>query len=229
MFLTETIAGEFCTLSPEESRHCISVLRHVTGDTVKIFDRHGTTGTAMIVDNNPNRCRLEIISIGLVSARNARLHIAIAPVKSAERFEWFVEKAVEIGIEKITPIVCERSERRTLKIERLEKIVVAAMKQSMNLWFPEINPPVEFTKFVGKSFDGVKCMAHCDEKTTTLPLALGSANEALILIGPEGDFSPREVNAGVASGFVPVTLGASRLRTETAGVVACAAFASLNQ
>ena len=227
MFLSDTIAGGRCTLSPEESRHCISVLRHVGGDTVKVFDRHGATGTATIVDPNPNRCRLEIVSLGRVSERTARLHVAIAPVKNAERFEWFVEKAVEIGIEEITPIVCERSERRTLKIERLEKIALAAMKQSLNLWFPKINPAVEFSKFVACGFGGVKCIAHCEEKTTALPIALGMAREALILIGPEGDFSPREVNAGITAGFVPVSLGASRLRTETAGVVACVVFGSV--
>ncbi|MDR2467165.1 MAG: 16S rRNA (uracil(1498)-N(3))-methyltransferase [Prevotellaceae bacterium] len=229
MFLAETIAGEYCTLSPEESRHCISVLRHVRGDTVTIFDRHGATGAATIVDSNPNRCRLEIISTGRARTRSGRLHVAIAPVKSAERFEWFVEKAVEIGIEEITPVVCERSERRTLKMERIEKIVVSAMKQSLNLWFPRINPLVEFPKFIGGSGgSGTKCIAHCEEKTTTLHAAIDAASEALILIGPEGDFSPREIDAGIAAGFVPVTLGTSRLRTETAGVAACAAFLIVN-
>jgi 16S rRNA (uracil1498-N3)-methyltransferase len=177
--------------------------------------------TAKITDANPKKCALDIVEVKPIPKRSGFLHIAIAPTKNADRFEWFVEKAVEIGIEEITPLLCEHSERRVYKTDRIEKVAISAMKQSRNLNFPEINQATEFKNFINQGFKGKKCIAHCEEKTMALTDAITSEKSILILIGPEGDFSKSEIDMAISAGFVPVSLGNSRLRTETAGVVSC--------
>lgn len=224
LFYSTEIDNQACILSPEESRHCISVLRHVKGDTVNVFGNDGYLYTAQITDNNPKKCILTIIDKMPIAKRNGYLHIVIAPTKNMDRLEWFVEKAVEIGIEEITPIICDHSERKVLKIERLEKIIVSAMKQSQNLIFPKLNNPVECSKFLEQHFDAKKCIAYCEEKSLLYTDVIKGEKAVLTLIGPEGDFSKQEINTALANGFTPVSLGESRLRTETAGVVSSVFF-----
>ena len=150
------------------------------------------------------------------------MHLAIAPTKSLDRFEWFLEKAVEIGVDQVTPLLCQRSERKTIKIERLEKIVLSAMKQSIKAYLPLINPMTKFSDFITKPADGKKLIAHCvDVPKPSLKSKLPNQNQFTILIGPEGDFSPEEIALAKNSGFEEVHLGKSRLRTETAAIVAC--------
>ncbi|MDR0560186.1 MAG: 16S rRNA (uracil(1498)-N(3))-methyltransferase [Prevotellaceae bacterium] len=225
MFYTEITDGEICILSPEESRHCINVLRHGKNDTVSVFNRSGKVYTAKISDASPQKCVLEITGERNVPKRYGFLHVAIAPVKNIDRFEWFVEKAVEIGVEEITPLLCKHSERRVLKFERLEKIVISAMKQSLNLNFPKINPLTRFDDFIQINFDGQKFIAHCEEKTVNFADAISSQKSIQILIGPEGDFSKQEIENAISHRYIPVSLGNSRLRTETAGMVSCAVAA----
>jgi 16S rRNA (uracil1498-N3)-methyltransferase len=200
------------------------VLRHRNGDIVDLFSRSGEICTAKITDDNPKRCVLHIIETKQVYKRPDYLHIAIAPPKNIDRFEWFVEKAVETGVEEITPLLCEHSERRVLKMDRIEKIVISAMKQSLNLSFPKINQPVEFNDFVRLKFAGTKCIAYCEEKTVSFAGIISPGKPVLTMIGPEGDFSKSEVETALSEGFTPVTLGKSRLRTETAGIVSCVIF-----
>jgi 16S rRNA (uracil1498-N3)-methyltransferase len=226
MFYTEIIENEICILNPEESRHCVGVLRRRSGDVVDVFSRSGEIYTAKIINDNQKKCVLNILDVKPVYRRPEFLHIAIAPTKSSDRFEWFVEKAVEIGVEEVTPLLSEHSERRTLNMERIDKIVVSAMKQSLNLNFPKINQPIEFKDFIRQKSEGIKCIAYCEEKSITFAETIASGKSTLTMIGPEGDFSKQEVEMAISNGFIPVSLGRNRLRTETAGVLSCAVFQS---
>jgi 16S rRNA (uracil1498-N3)-methyltransferase len=227
MFYTEIIENEICVLNPDESKHCIGVLRHHNGDIVDVFSRWGEIYTAKIINDSQKKCVLNIIDSKPAYKRPEFLHIAIAPTKNFERFEWFVEKAIEIGIEEITPLLSEHSERKSLNMERIDKIVVSAMKQSLNLIFPKINPPVEFKDFIRLKTEETKCVAYCEEKTISFAETIASGKSTLTMIGPEGDFSKKEIEMAVNKGFIPVSLGRNRLRTETAGVVSCSVFQSM--
>ncbi|MDR2025937.1 MAG: 16S rRNA (uracil(1498)-N(3))-methyltransferase [Prevotellaceae bacterium] len=224
MFYSEKIENEICVLNSEESKHCISVLRHRTGDIVDVFGRSGEIYTAKIINDSTKECVLNVIDKKPVYKRPEFLHIAIAPTKNVDRFEWFVEKAVEIGIEEITPLFSEHSERKVLNMERIDKIVVSAMKQSLNLSFPKINQPVEFKDFIRMKSTAQKCIAYCEEKNITFAETIAARKPVLSMIGPEGDFTKQEVEAAISKGFIPVSLGRNRLRTETAGIVSCAIF-----
>jgi 16S rRNA (uracil1498-N3)-methyltransferase len=223
LFYCPDIAGTAYTLPEEESKHCIRVLRLKTGDAIHITDGKGNMHECRIADDHPKRCSVEVVStINTPFRSSSRLHIAIAPTKNIERFEWFLEKATEIGIDEITPLFCEHSERTVLKLPRLEKVIASAMKQSLKSRMPQLNEPCEFSDLIKTGFPGQKFIAYCETgKEQHLNELLRPASDTLILIGPEGDFSPSEVEAAIAVGFVPVSLGESRLRTETAGVVAC--------
>ncbi|MDR1886813.1 MAG: 16S rRNA (uracil(1498)-N(3))-methyltransferase [Prevotellaceae bacterium] len=227
LFYSEIIENEICVLTSEESKHCIGVLRHRNGDIVYIFSRSGEIHTAKIINDSPKECILNIIDTKPVYRRPEFLHIAIAPTKNVERFEWFVEKAVEIGIEEITPLFCEHSERRALKTDRIEKIVVSAMKQSLNLNFPKINQPVDFKDLIRMKFKEKKCIAYCEEKTIFFSETIAAGFPMLTLVGPEGDFSKQEIEMAISRGFTPVSLGRNRLRTETAGLAVCTIFQSV--
>ena len=219
MFYSATIDNGICILTAEEARHCLHVMRHGKGDIVKVFNGAGKVFTARIVDTK--KCSLEIIDEQELPQKHGLLHVAIAPTKNAERMEWFVEKAVETGIDAITPVICQHSERRVLKTERIEKTAIAAMKQSLNLIMPVINPVIAFEEFIGKQFEGKKYIAHCGETTRSFSDEIAHEQAVLILIGPEGDFSEQEIQQAIAADYIPVSLGKSRLRTETAGLVAC--------
>jgi 16S rRNA (uracil1498-N3)-methyltransferase len=224
MFYTEIIDNEICVLDPDESKHCIGVLRHHNGDIVDVFSRAGEIYTAKIINDNQKKCILNIIDTKPVYRRPEFLHVAIAPPKNIDRLEWFVEKAVEIGVEEITPILSEHSERRVLNTERMEKIVVSAMKQSLNLNFPKINQFVEFKDFIRLKSEETKCIAYCEEKNISFAETIVSGKPTLTMIGPEGDFTKQEVEMAISKGFIPVSLGRNRLRTETAGMMSCAIF-----
>ncbi|MBO7144997.1 MAG: 16S rRNA (uracil(1498)-N(3))-methyltransferase [Salinivirgaceae bacterium] len=231
IFYTPQIANGQCTLSEEESKHCIKVLRLVPGDKVQLIDGVGGYHTAEIADPNPKRCTLNIIdTINNYEQRPYRIHIAIAPTKNIDRTEWFVEKAVEIGIDEITMLVSQHSERRNVNLDRIEKIIVSAMKQSVKAYKPVLNDITPFDKFVKTPRDGRKLIAHCIESEKhPLKAMVDEASEYTVLIGPEGDFSPEEVALAEANGYSCIDLGPYRLRTETAALVACHTINLLKQ
>jgi 16S rRNA (uracil1498-N3)-methyltransferase len=223
LFYVPNISGAEVILDETESKHAIRVLRLEKGEKIRLIDGKGGFYLAEIADANPKKCKLAIIeSERNFSKRNFHLHIAIAPTKNNERLEWFLEKATEIGIDEITPLITERSERKTVNPERLEKILVSAMKQSVKAYLPKLNNQQSFKELVKQPFDGKKVVAYIEEKQTVhLKNVVGKTDNVLVLIGPEGDFSPAEVQLALQNGFQPVSLGDSRLRTETAGIVAC--------
>ena len=218
-------------LSEEESQHAVKVLRLKTDDTITVVDGTGGFYNARITNPHPKHCSFEITeSILEYGKRDYRLHIAIAPTKNMERLEWFVEKATEIGIDEITPVVCRYSERKVIKAERLDKIIVSAAKQSVKAYFPVLNPLCTFEQLMANHKASQKFIAHCyEEDKKLLQHEIQKSSDVLILIGPEGDFSKEEVQKAIELGFIPVSLGNSRLRTETAGVVACCTVAVVNQ
>lgn len=211
------------TLPEEESQHVTKVLRIKAGELIHLINGKGGLFEAVISSPHPKRCELKILSSELeFGKRNAHLHIAIAPTKMNERLEWFLEKATEIGIDEITPVICRYSERKEVKLARLEKIVVAAMKQSVKAYLPKLNEASTFSQLIKNTTTSQKFIAHCyEEDKHLLQEVYKKGSDVLILIGPEGDFSPEEIQQAIQHNFVPVSLGASRLRTETAGVVAC--------
>ncbi len=223
LFYVPHITKNEIVLDETESKHAIRVLRLNAGDKVQVVDGNGGFYTAEINDPHPKKCRLVLIeSIREFGKRDFRLHIAIAPTKNNDRFEWFLEKATEIGIDEITPLLCERSERKTIKPERLEKVLISAMKQSVKAYLPKLNPMTPFGKFLEESKASQKFIAHCNEgEKPHLKNEIRAGGSVLVLTGPEGDFSPEEVEQAQKSGFKSISLGNSRLRTETAGVVAC--------
>ena len=231
LFYTPFTDPESLTLDEEETRHCTRVLRLVQGDRVYVTDGKGSMFECRIREITGKKCQLEMVSEQKdYHKRNSRIHIAIAPTKSIDRFEWFLEKSTEIGIDEITPLFCKHSERTHLKTDRLQKVIISAMKQSLKAYLPLLHPPVNFGKFRGSSFDGQKFIAFCDaDSTLELHKIYNKGSNALILIGPEGDFSEEEIDLAKKDGFIPITLGKSRLRTETAGVVACTIINFLNQ
>ncbi len=223
LFYTPDIRENEYTLSETESKHCVRVLRLGISDSIILIDGAGGWYEAVIVDANPKRCKVEIKKhLKEYEKRDQYLHIAIAPTKNIDRFEWFLEKATEIGIDEITPILCDHSERKIIKDERLEKVIVSAMKQSLKAYLPKLNPLTPIKDLLSNSFEGRKYIAHCYEQDKKeLKNEIAESRSNLILIGPEGDFSEEEVQLAIENHFVPVSLGNSRLRTETAGVVAC--------
>jgi 16S rRNA (uracil1498-N3)-methyltransferase len=220
------------TLSEEESKHCIRVLRLQAEDTVTLVDGRGGLYTARITDPHPKKTVLFIVEGQQeYGKRNHYLHIAVAPTKNIERIEWFLEKATEIGIDEVSLIQCQRSERKDAKVERLDKIITSAVKQSLKAYHPVLNPLLPFNKFIAQPFDGQKFIAHClpgaDKVNLATQLQLGG--KCLVLIGPEGDFSEKEITDALHYGFKPITLGNSRLRTETAALEACFEVNFLNR
>lgn len=218
------------TLPEEESMHCVRVLRMKEGDEVIIADGKGCFYDAVIVHAHQKHCGVNIIkSIEKPNPWNFKLHIAFAPTKNIDRVEWFLEKATEIGIDELTPILCDHSERRQIKYERLEKILVSAMKQSQKSVLPRLNELTPFSKFVKQDFKSKKFIAHCYDGAKSHPKDIYKRNEdVLILIGPEGDFSEQEVAEAIKNDFDAISLGESRLRTETAALVACHSIHALN-
>lgn len=214
----------------EESRHIIKVLRKKTGDKLHITNGKGCLFEAELTLADIKHCSVNILSKSLQNKRTYNLHLAVAPTKMNDRYEWFLEKATEIGIETITPIICDHSERKVVKTERLEKIIQSAMKQSLQCYLPKLNAPIAFKDFVNQDFSEQKFIAHCEETDKkSLKSQLKKNNDYLILIGPEGDFSVKEIEMALQHNFIPVTLGNTRLRTETAAIAACHSVAFTNE
>ena len=230
LFYTPNISGNTHILDEQESKHVSRVLRLQAGDIINLTDGKGSIFEARISNDHDKRCEVTITKeIKDYNKRNTHIHIAIAPTKNINRFEWFLEKATEIGIDKITPLICEHSERTVIKPDRLNKVLVAAMKQSLKAYLPDLGPSIKFEKFIKGSNDEQKFIAYVDDGITDHLKDLAVAGkDALVLIGPEGDFSREEVNIAIENGFKPISLGKSRLRTETAGLVACHILNLLN-
>ncbi|MBC34485.1 MAG: 16S rRNA (uracil(1498)-N(3))-methyltransferase [Bacteroidetes bacterium] len=229
LFYCPDIQGATYTLNEEESKHCVRVLRMGNGDQFHITDGKGGLFTVEIIDEHPKRCSVQVINSEIeYQKRSTYLHLAVAPTKNISRYEWFLEKATEIGIDEITPIICEHSERKEVKIKRLIKVVVAAIKQSLKAYIPKLNETIKFKDLISTDFDGDKYIAYCEGEPQLLKNAYKSGKNALILIGPEGDFSPEEVDLAIKNGFQTISLGQSRLRTETAAIAACHTINLLN-
>jgi len=225
LFYTTHIEDQMAFLVGEEAKHCVQVLRHRVGDEINLMDGLGGNYRACIMEATKNKVSLRILSRQETYIyRAAKLHLAVAPTKNISRFEWFLEKATEIGIDEITPILCQRSERKVVKPARLEKIILAAAKQSKNTILPQLHPMIKLEAFfkTEKIESTQKFIAHCEKDNMVHLMEKYQADQdVIILIGPEGDFSPVEIKRSFENGYVPISLGASRLRTETAGIVAC--------
>lgn len=231
LFYTPDIRGDYYTLNPEESKHCIRVLRFTAGEPVALVDGRGNWYNGMIDRPDAKGCGVQITEqIGHYGERPFHLHLAIAPTKNIDRIEWMLEKCTEIGIDEITLLNTEHSERKVVKEERLEKVIIAAMKQSLKAYLPRLNPMTDFRKFISTCTESQKLIAHChagDKKR--LDDIYRPGQDVVILIGPEGDFSETEVSLAAGAGFTAITLGHSRLRTETAGIVACHSVNFINK
>ena len=220
-------------LTEEESKHCIRVLRLSEGDTVMVTDGRGNMYTARIVDPNPRRCVVEVVSTETeYGKKNYALTMAVAPTKNTDRYEWFLEKATEVGCDVFIPIECTHSERRVLKPERAEKVITSAVKQSLKAYHPRLEPLMDVRQVIGTPFEGLKLIAHCrsdvGERIPVKDVLRGNC-DILFLIGPEGDFSREEVELALANGFTAVSLGNERLRTETAALAAVIYTSFVNQ
>lgn len=216
----------FAVLNDEESRHCVKVLRMRPGEEVFLADGKGGWFRGELTEADPRACLVQIRETWSdYRKRPVRLHIAVAPTKQSDRLEWFLEKATECGIDEVTPVICEKSERTVLKPQRLEKILLTAMKQSLRAYLPRLNPVRRLADFLGSDFQGEKFVAHCREgEKQGLLHACTPGKDAVVLIGPEGDFTAGELGQALARGYHPVSMGPHRLRTETAALTACIAF-----
>ncbi len=209
-------------LSPSESHHCVKVLRKTTGDEIDVTDGKGRLLKCKLLEANAKQCRFEILSFTEIPKPSHSIHVAIAPAKNAERNDWFIEKAVEIGVDRITFLQCRYSERSRINLERTEKKVVSAMKQSLRVWKPLIEGMMKFDDFLMNAGGDQKFMAHLDDNSTPyLHTAAKPGQHYVVLIGPEGGFSDEEIDEAKAAGYQSVRLGDHRLRTETAGLAAC--------
>ncbi|WP_108803152.1 16S rRNA (uracil(1498)-N(3))-methyltransferase [Aquimarina sp. Aq107] len=225
--ITET-TQEF-QFSREESKHITKVLRKKEGDLVQITNGLGLLCKGIITFSSPNKCIIQLEERHHQPSKDYRLHLAVAPTKMNDRYEWFLEKATEIGIDEITPIICDHSERKIIKPERFERILQSAMKQSLQSYLPILNKAISFTEFLKKDTSDQLLIAHCEEtKKQSLKDIIKPQSATTLVIGPEGDFSTKEIENALKTGFIPVTLGKTRLRTETAAIVATHSIAFLN-
>lgn len=223
------------TLSDNESRHAVKVLRLGEGDLIEVVDGTGWCHRLRIALAHPKHCGLELVeSLHMPNSWGHQIVLAIAPTKHLDRIEWAVEKCTEMGLDRFVPLQSHNSERTTIKIERLQRVMVAAMKQSLGAVLPQCQAMTQVTQVIASPFAGQRFIAYCDallprEQRRSLASQYRPGSDVQVLIGPEGDFSPQEVDAALSAGFVPVTLGPQRLRTETAAVVACATIHALDQ
>jgi 16S rRNA (uracil1498-N3)-methyltransferase len=232
IFYAPDIKSSTCIMDSNESKHSIRVLRMAKGDKLRIVDGKGSLYEGIISDPDPAGCKVEITSVTRdFEKRSYRLNIAISPIKNPERLEWFVEKSVEIGIDEITPLICRNTEKPGIKIDRLNNIIISAMKQSVKAFMPLLNESMNFNDFIMSDNQGIRMIAHCNPATKRYKMdqIYEKGRDAVILIGPEGDFSEEEINFALDNGFKPVDLGSSRLRTETAGIAACHSVYFINQ
>jgi 16S rRNA (uracil1498-N3)-methyltransferase len=232
LFYNPTIneTTETFSFDKEESKHIIKVLRKKDSDILHVTNGLGLLFKTEITLASDNKCTVQIIAIEKTEAPKYKLHLAVAPTKMNDRFEWFLEKATEIGIHEITPIVCDRSERKVINLERFEKIILSAMKQCNQVYLPKLNPAISLKEFIKKENTGLKLIAHCEETNKkSLKTTLAPNTDYTILIGPEGDFSNKEIELALENNYSPVSLGDTRLRTETAAIVACHSVVFINE
>lgn len=218
-------------LDGEESRHAIKVLRLQVQDLLQVTDGKGWFYKVRIIDADPKKCTFEILEKVKAPGNNYHIHLAVAPTKNNDRLEWLIEKVVELGIDEISFILCEHSERRKINLERLEKKAVSAMKQSLKAYLPRLNPELKLKDFINNSAESAqKFIAYVDQTIPEhLQIAAKPSQNYCLLIGPEGDFSPAEIEMAIKNDYQPVSLGKSRLRTETAGMVACHILNLINE
>lgn len=215
----------------EESRHIVKVLRKKEGDLLNVTNGKGFLFKTEITSISAQKCLATVIEVDAEAAPQYYLHLAVAPTKMNDRYEWFLEKATEIGVREITPVICDHSERQVVKLERYARVLQSAMKQSLHLSIPKLNETIDLNKFLSSELPGKKYIAHCEEaeEKRSLKSQMLPGETSTILIGPEGDFSSAEIELALKSGWIPVSLGSSRLRTETAAIVACHTAALLNE
>lgn len=232
LFFSPEIGSGLGHLSPEESVHCVKVLRHRTGDRIHVIDGEGTLFLCELVSDSPKGVDLKVLSSEPGwGAHLYHLTLAVCPTKNNDRYEWFAEKATELGVDRIVPVIGDRSERKVFKTDRLRKIVLSAVKQSLKARLPEVEEPLGVKEFIVQSRDegALRLIAYCFEDGSHPRISVKEALEGfagdriVVLIGPEGDFSPEEVRLALEAGYLPVHLGTSRLRTETAAVTAAEA------
>lgn len=219
------------TFPKDESRHILKVLRKNPGDILKVTNGKGFLFTTEIISTSPQKCIAKVIQVEKEESPAYQLHLLVAPTKMNDRYEWFLEKATEIGIQEITPVICGNSERKVIKPERFEKVIQSAMKQSLHYRKPILNEAINFQDLINLNVRGNKFIAHCEEgkERNALKELIQPGEKYNILIGPEGDFTSTEIELAIKGGWRPVSLGKSRLRTETAAIVACHTIALLNE
>ena len=215
----------------DESKHIVKVLRKKEGDILNVTNGKGFLFETELILITPQQCVAKVIRVKTEAAPPYYLHLAVAPTKMNDRYELFLEKVTEIGVQEITPVICDHSERKVVKLERFERVLQTAMKQSLHFSIPKLNIPVNVSEFIKSPLEGNKYIAHCEDENQkrSLKSQLKPGNRSTILIGPEGDFSSKEIELAVKNGWIPVSLGNSRLRTETAAIVACHTVALANE
>jgi 16S rRNA (uracil1498-N3)-methyltransferase len=221
-FLVPDLTHNAVALPEEEAHHAVHVLRTKPGDRVVLVDGQGTVAEAEIVGADKKGCTAHVLERRSIDAeRKARIHLAVAPTKQIDRFEWFLEKAVELGVDRVTPLMTGRTERTRLRTDRLQRVAVSAMKQSQRAWLPVIDEPTELGALLRAPLPAQRLFGWCEGDRPSLMAAYKASQDCLMLIGPEGDFTPEEAAMLAAAGFTAVGLGAARLRTETAALAAC--------
>lgn len=215
----------------EESRHIVKVLRKKEGDLLNVTNGKGFLFKTEILSISAQQCLATVLEVEAEAAPPYYLHLAVAPTKMNDRYEWFLEKATEIGVREITPVICDHSERKVVNLERYERVLQSAMKQSLHFSIPKLNKTSDLKDFLSSELPGKKYIAHCEEAEEKNPLKsqMQPGETSTILIGPEGDFSSAEIKLALKNGWIPVSLGNSRLRTETAAIVACHTVALENE
>jgi 16S rRNA (uracil1498-N3)-methyltransferase len=221
---------ESFSFDKEESKHIIKVLRKKDSDILFVTNGSGYLFETEITLASDSKCTVRVISFEKKPAPKFHLHLAVAPTKMNDRYEWFLEKATEIGISEITPIICDRSERKVVKNDRFDKIILTAMKQSNELYLPKLNEAITFKEFLKRENEGLQLIAHCEETNKkTLKSVLKPNESVTLLIGPEGDFTEKEIALALENKYAAVSLGNTRLRTETAAIVACHSIVFFNE
>lgn len=219
-FLEQFSAEDFITLSEETSKHIVRVLRMQPGEKLHLTDGAGNVNTAEIIDQHKKKATVRLIDKAFIPQKAAKISIGISLLKNSSRFEWFLEKATEIGVTEIHPLLCERTERQHFRFDRMKHILISAMLQSKQFWLPVLHEPTDVTKVITNAQYSTKLIAHCRNETKNPVTNFTKQPSVQILIGPEGDFTKEEIALAINNNFEAVTLGENRLRTETAGVVA---------
>lgn len=220
-FFIENLSGKNITLDEDTSRHIAGVLRMQIGGEILLTDGKGKTANAIITNDHRKKCEVEILHTKMHEQSKPFITVAISLIKNSSRFEWFLEKAAEINVNEIIPLICERTEKEKFRIDRMKNILVSAILQSQQSWLPELHAPIKFTDVIINARQEQKLIAHCvNVEKKQLTSSLNFHQSSIILIGPEGDFTEKEIQFAMKHGYQPVSMGTSRLRTETAGIVA---------